>query len=111
MDKNNFNEYFDAVIRKLKRIIMDYNQSAKKNRHQTSYLNKMLDQSLYILDLLPRSATPILIIFSDSNLYISRLGRYNNILMQLNRVDINIHFIDIFNSSGNINLFALGLIS
>ncbi len=98
-------------MRKLKRIIMDFNQNARKTRPQTSYLNKLLDQSLYILDLLPRSAAPILIIFSDSNLYISRLGRYNNILMQFNRVDININFIDIFNSSGNINLYALGLIS
>lgn len=77
----------------------------------TSYLNKMLDQSLFILDLLPRSAAPILIILSDSNLFISRLGKYNNILMQLNRVDININFIDIFNSSGNENLYTLGLVS
>lgn len=98
-------------MRKLKRIIMDFNQNAKKTRPQTSYLNKMLDQSLYILDLLPRSAAPILIILSDSNLYMSRLGRYNNILMQFNRVDININYIDIFNSTGNMNLFALGLIS
>jgi len=98
-------------MRKLKRIIMDFNQNAKRTRPQTSYLNKMLDQSLYILDLLPRSAAPILIIFSDSNLYISRLGRYNNILMQFNRVDININFIDLFNYSGNMNLYALGLIS
>jgi hypothetical protein len=78
---------------------------------QTSHMNKMLDQCLYILDLLPKHAIPLLIIFTDSNLCVSKLGKYNNILMQLNRVDINISIIDLYSSNNDVNLFSLGFVN
>lgn len=154
LDKSNFDEHFDNVIKKLKKAIMDfhnckrkdnsqiftgmnninnnnnnigiqtnsninsnntniisnYNYAYVQNKYHTSYLNKMLDQSLYILDLLPRSGAPILIIFTDSNLCIAKIGKYNNILMQYNRVDINIHIVDLYSSNNDLNLFSLGFI-
>jgi hypothetical protein len=82
-----------------------------QNKPQISHMNKMLDQSLYILDLLPKHAIPLLIVFTDSNLCVSKLGKYNNILMQLNRVDINISIIDIYSSSSEVNLFSLGFVN
>ena len=109
---------FEVIIKKLKRVIIDSQQNIKKlqekyekhsdNKIYTTYLNKMLDQSLYILDLLPKKAVPVLIIFTDSNLYLEKLGNYNNILMQLNRIDVNINIINIYSTNNEVNLFALG---
>lgn len=107
------------IMRKLKRIIIDSQHNLKKLQEKneknndyfkihTTYLNKMLDQSLYILDLLPKKAAPVLIIFTDSNLYIDKLGNYNNILMQLNRIDININIVNIHSALNELNLFSLG---
>ncbi len=107
------------IMRKLKRIIIDsqinYKKILEKNEKNsdyfkihTTYLNKMLDQSLYILDLLPKKAVPILIIFTDTNLYINKIGNYNNILMQLNRIDININVINIYSANSELNLSSLG---
>jgi hypothetical protein len=87
------------------------NNNTGSSKSQISHMNKMLDQCLYILDLLPKHAIPLLIIFTDSNLCVSKLGRYNNILMQLNRVDINISIVDIYSSVNETNLFSLGFVN
>ena len=38
----------------------------------------------------------ILFLLTDGNFYLPKLGKYNNILMQLNRIDISIQIIDLF---------------
>jgi hypothetical protein len=120
LDKANFEEYFEIVIQKVKKAITEYHLYFKKlqekpgtsqQKPQISHMNKMLDQSLYILDLLPKHAIPLLIMFTDSNLCVSKLGKYNNILMQLNRVDINISIVDIYSTSNDVNLFSLGFVN
>ena len=59
------------------------------------YLNKILEQGLYILDLLSLNATPLFFLLTDSVLDLLFTGKYNNILMQLGRVDINLQIIDL----------------
>jgi hypothetical protein len=122
LDNSNFEEYFEIVMKKLKHAIVHFPNLKKtkestpylhfyNNRIYTSYLNKMLDQSLYILDLLPRSATPLLIMFTDSNLCLAQMGNYNDILMQYNRIDINVHIIDLYSSNSELNQFYFGYIN
>ena len=64
-------------------------------KNQTMYLNKILEQGLYILDLLSLNATPLFFLLTDSVLDLLFTGKYNNILMQLGRVDINLQIIDL----------------
>jgi hypothetical protein len=127
LDKSNYEEYFESVMKKLKHNLTEVNNCKRikdsastyslnntnilYNRTHSSFINKLLDQSLYILDLLPRSAAPLLIILTDSNLSIAKLGNYNSILMQYNRVDISINIIDIYSTNSEINYFELGLIN
>jgi hypothetical protein len=121
LDKTSSEEILETVIQKIKKSLIEYHSFYKKIQEKSSNtysyksqianLNKILDQSLYVSDLLPRTATPILIILTDSNLCFSKLGKYNNILMQLNRVDINISIIDLYSTDGNLNPFSIGFIN
>lgn len=119
LDKNNYKEFLDIVIRKIKRSILDYhgvtinNNNSKRERERngkdrvnTSDILKILHQSLYILDLLPRRASPIILFFSDACLCCSQIGVYNNYLMQLNRVDVTVHNI-VLGSFCQRNMFSL----
>jgi len=60
--------------------------------------------------MMPKTASPILIFLSDSNLFISEKGNYNNVLMQYNRVNISLYVIDLYNYSETINLNTLGFV-
>jgi len=73
-----------------------------------STLNPVLEKAYYVLDLLPKTATPLIFLLTDSNLNLSNLGDYNNILMRFNRIDVNIHIIDLHSNNLNYDLYSLG---
>lgn len=70
-------------------------------------LTKLLEKCIYILDLLPRYASPILILFTDGSFYCSDIGNYNNVLMKFNRIDITIQVILLSKLSAN-NIYSFG---
>ena len=137
LDSKNLNDYyFNLIIRKLHNKILANNNNKKIHpiipaisklnaqiinpsfnnskaldisiKNQSNILNTILEYSLYCLDLLPRTATPILFFITDSNLNFSFQGKYNNILMQYGRIDISIQIFDLF-SLIKINHFHLHL--
>ena len=134
LDSKNLNDYyFNLIKRKLYYKIINVNNNkkihqnlptiSKLNAHkinpsfnnskaldiyiknQSNILNTIFEYSLYCLDLLPRTATPILFFITDSNLNFSSQGKYNNILMQYGRIDISIQIFDLFNPEKN-NIFS-----
>ena len=133
LDSKNLNDYyFNLTIRKIRNKILNFNENKKIHRiptisklnghiinpsynnskaldiyikNQSNILNTIFEYSLYCLDLLPRTATPILFFITDSNLNFSSQGKYNNILMQYGRIDISIQIFDLFNPEKN-NIFS-----
>ena len=130
LDSKNLNDYyFNLIIRKLHNKILANNNNKKIHpiipaisklnaqiinpsfnnskaldisiKNQSNILNTILEYSLYCLDLLPRTATPILFFITDSNLNFSFQGKYNNILMQYGRIDISIQIFDLFSPDKN----------
>ena len=107
-EKETYEYYLKKIIKKIKFYISNLiNFEVTKikpninNQNDNSYLNKILQHSLFLLDLLPREATPILFILTDSNLNLNNIGKYNNILHQFNRKDIKINIINLLNINSN----------
>lgn len=73
----------------------------------TNDILKTLQKIIFIMDLLPRRASPIVIYFTDGNISCSNLGKYNNVLMKMNRVDISINIISLSSLKNN-NLLSFG---
>ncbi len=125
LDPTNLSDYYlNLLIQKLHNKIMSFNNNKDTHpilpstlngksvfsennyraldlyiRNQSRYLNNILEYTLYYLDLLPRTASPILFLITDSNLCFSYFGKYNNILMQYGRIDISIQIIDLFDTN------------
>ena len=105
-EKETYEYYLKKIMKKIKNYISNsLNNEISKikniNYQNDNYLNKILQHSLFLLDLLPREATPILFILTDSNLNLNNLGKYNNILHQFNRKDIKINIINLYNMNSN----------
>lgn len=88
INKNNFNECFEFIIRKLRSLLIDYPKYIKNN---TKDYSKILTYCRYILDLMNLKAAPLIFFFNDGNMTYSEIGVYQNTTMQLNRLDIMIH--------------------
>ena len=71
-------------------------QSNDENRDQILFLYKILENCLLTFNLMPSTGNRILFLLTDGNIFLPNLGKYNNILMQLNRADISIQIIDMF---------------
>ena len=95
------NLYSKEISNKISLILMKYHDKKKmqnldENRDQILFLYKILENCLLTFNLMPSSGNRILFLLTDGNIYLPNLGKYNNILMQLNRADISIQIIDMF---------------
>ena len=103
LEKNKLEKfYLNEISNKINLILMKYHDNKKKpqsndeNTAQIEFLYKILENCLLTFNLMPSSGNRILFFLTDGNIYLHHLGKYNNILMQLNRADISIQIIDMF---------------
>ena len=102
LEKEKFeNVYSQEISNKINLILMKYHyknraQNTRENRDQLLFLYKILENCLLTFNLMPSSGNRILFLLTDGNIFLPNLGKYNNILMQLNRADISIQIIDMF---------------
>ena len=103
LEKNRLEKfYLKEISNKINLILMKYHDNKKKlqnndeNRDQILFLYKIFENCLLTFNLMPSSGNRILFFLTDGNIYLPHLGKYNNILMQLNRADISIQIIDMF---------------
>ena len=101
LDENNFDKYHSEKISRTINSILSKHYEKKKikeneNRKQILFLYKILENCLSIANLMSGLGCPILFLLTDGNACLPKLGKYNNILMQFNRVDISIQIIDLF---------------
>ena len=98
LEKEKFNNYYSKEIsNNINLILMKYNDIKKtENQNQILFSYKILENCLLTFNLMPSSGNRILFLLTDGNIFFPHLGKYNNILMQFNRVDISIQIIDMF---------------
>ena len=103
LEKNRLEKfYLKEISNKINLILMKYHDNKKKlqnndeNRDQILFLYKIFENCLLTFNLMPSSGNRILFFLTDGNIFLPHLGKYNNILMQLNRADISIQIIDMF---------------
>ena len=94
LDKDNFNKYQEKISKKINSILSKYSVKNQENENK-DFLQKILENSLFTFNLMSSYGTRILFLLTDGNFYLENLGKYNNILMQLNRIDISIQIIDL----------------
>ena len=98
LDKENYNIYQEKISKKINSILSKYEKRNQDNEieKQIIFLHKILENSLFTFNLMSSTGSRILFLLTDGNFYLPKLGKYNNILMQLNRIDISIQIIDLF---------------
>ena len=94
LDKDNFNKYQEKISKKLNSILSKYSAKNQENENK-DFLQKILENSLFTFNLMSSFGSRIIFLLTDGNFYLENLGKYNNILMQLNRIDISIQIIDL----------------
>ena len=107
LDKENFEKYQEKISRKINLILSKNSNKQDKNNEiekQMHFLNKILENSLFTFNLMSSSGSRILFLLTDGNFILPSLGKYDNILMKLNRIDISIQIIDLLYRN---NLFGL----
>ena len=102
LEKDKFEKYYsEEISNEINLILMKYHEKKKitnnsENRDQILFLYKILENCLLTFNLMQSSGNRILFLLTDGNIFLPNLGKYNNILMQLNRADISIQIIDMF---------------
>ena len=100
LDEKYYNYHLDRITRKINLILSKYYEKKKKkefeNKNQILFLYKILENCLSTFNLMSSLGCPLLFLLTDGNACLPKLGKYNNILMQLNRVEISIQIIDLF---------------
>ena len=94
LDKDSFNKYQEKISKKINSILSKYSVKNQDNESK-DFLQKILENSLFIFNLMSSFGSRILFLLTDGNFYLENLGKYNNILMQLNRIDISIQIIEL----------------
>ena len=98
LDKENLNKYQEEISKNI-HSLLSKNPDKKKNPNnekQRNLLHKILENCVFTFNLMSSSGNRILFLLTDGNFFLPYLGKYNNILMQLNRIDISIQIIDLF---------------
>lgn len=97
LDKEHYNIYKEKISKKMNSILSQYEKKSQDNEmeKQIHFLQKILENSLFTFNLMPSTGSRILFLLTDGNFFLPDLGKYNNILMQLNRIDISIEIIDL----------------
>jgi len=100
LDEKYYNYHLDKITRKINLILSKYYEKKKKkefeNKNQILFLYKILENCLSTFNLMSSLGCPLLFLLTDGNACLPKLGKYNNILMQFNRVEISIQIIDLF---------------
>ena len=102
LEKEKFENFYSKEIsNKINLILMKYHdkrksQSVNENLDEILFLYKIFENCLLTFNLMPSTGNRILFLLTDGNIFLPNLGKYNNILMQLNRADISIQIIDMF---------------
>ena len=102
LEKEKFENFYSKEIsNKINLILMKYHdkrksQGVNENLDEILFLYKILENCLLTFNLMPSTGNRILFLLTDGNIFLPNLGKYNNILMQLNRADISIQIIDMF---------------
>ena len=102
LEKEKFENFYSKEIsNKINLILMKYHDKRKsqginENLDEILFLYKILENCLLTFNLMPSTGNRILFLLTDGNIFLPNLGKYNNILMQLNRADISIQIIDMF---------------
>ena len=102
LEKEKFENFYSKEIsNKINLILMkDHDkrksQGVNENLDEILFLYKILENCLLTFNLMPSTGNRILFLLTDGNIFLPNLGKYNNILMQLNRADISIQIIDMF---------------
>ena len=102
LEKESFDNYYmKEISNKINLILMKHHGERKaqnnfENQGPILFLYKILENCLLTFNLMPSSGNRILFLLTDGNIFLPNLGKYNNILMQLNRADISIQIIDMF---------------
>ena len=108
LNQENLEKHQEKITMKINSILSKYyslkNQDNNEIEKQMHFLNKILENSLFTFNLMSSSGSRILFLLTDGNFYLPSLGKYNNILMKLNRLDISIQMIDLFYRT---NIFGL----
>ena len=110
LEKEKFENFYSKEISdKINLILMKYHdkrrsQGSNENLDEILFLYKILENCLLTFNLMPSSGNRILFLLTDGNIFLPNLGKYNNILMQLNRADISIQIIDMFYRNNCIGL-------
>ena len=94
LDKDNYNKDEEKISIKINSIFSK-NSAKKEDNENKAFFQKILENSLFIFNLMSSCGSRILFLLTDGNIYLENLGKYNNILMQLNRIDISIQIIDL----------------
>ena len=94
LDKDSFNKYQEKISKKINSILSKYSVKNQDNESK-DFLQKILENSLFTFNLMSSCGSRILFLLTDGNFYLENLGKYNNILMQLNRIDISIQIIEL----------------
>ena len=94
LDKDSFNKYQEKISKKINSILSKYSIKNQENENK-DFLQKILENSLFTFNLMSSFGSRILFLLTDGNFYLENLGKYNNILMQLNRIDISIQIIEL----------------
>ena len=98
LDKENLNKYQEEITKNINSLLSK-NSDKKKNQNnekKKNLLHKILENCVFTFNLMASSGNRILFLLTDGNFFLPYLGKYNNILMQLNRIDISIQIIDLF---------------
>ena len=100
LDEKYYNYHLDKIQRKINLILSKYYEKKKKkefeNKNQILFLYKILENCLSTFNLMSSLGCPLLFLLTDGNVCLPKIGKYNNILMQFNRVEISIQIIDLF---------------
>ena len=102
LEKEKFENFYSKEIsNKINLVLMKYHDKRKsqginENLDEILFLYKILENCLLTFNLMPSTGNRILFLLTDGNIFLPNLGKYNNILMQLNRADISIQIIDMF---------------
>ena len=101
LEKENFDNFYSKEIsNKINLILMKSNDRKRPQNNETLkevlFLYKILENCLLTFNLMPSFGNRILFFLTDGNIFLPNLGKYNNILMKINRGDISIQIIDLF---------------
>lgn len=100
LDEKYYNYHLDKISSKINLILSRYYEKKKKkefeHKNQILFLYKILENCLSTFNLMSSLGCPLLFLLTDGNACLPKIGKYNNILMQFNRVEISIQIIDLF---------------